>query len=212
MESPFVVINELVCWHLAQALLLPIPPGFLIEHDAVPHYVSLNFNLAGEELPPADAADVVAADPALACGIVAFDAWLLNADRHPGNIAHDAATGRVQIFDHANAFLGKGRAHLEVLKGSLDISNHCLVRELRTPAGFSHWLPRMAAIPRYYIEDVVRSTMELGLSADDAGFCIDVLETRRRALPEMLRRSRDAFPRIEARLWGDFNTDPEVTL
>jgi hypothetical protein len=54
--QPYAVVNELICGHLAHALLLPIPPGFIIEHEDKPYHVSLNFNLAGEDLPPVDAA------------------------------------------------------------------------------------------------------------------------------------------------------------
>ena len=68
-------MTSLVCSNLAQALLLP--PGFVIEHDGKPHYVSL-INLAGEDLPPADSAGIAAAQPRLACGVVLFDIWVAN--------------------------------------------------------------------------------------------------------------------------------------
>jgi hypothetical protein len=67
---PFSVANELICGHLARAILLPVPPGFIIEDGGIPHHVSLNFNLAGHNLPPADAAAVVANHSRLATGIL----------------------------------------------------------------------------------------------------------------------------------------------
>jgi hypothetical protein len=75
---PFVVTNELLCGHLARVLLPPVPPGFIIDHNGTPHYVSLNFNLAGEDLPPADPGAIANARPDLACGIVLFDIWMVN--------------------------------------------------------------------------------------------------------------------------------------
>jgi hypothetical protein len=49
-------------------MMLPIPPSFLIEKEGKPHHVSLNFNLAGQSLPPVDAAAMVSAHPKLAVG------------------------------------------------------------------------------------------------------------------------------------------------
>ncbi len=86
---PLVVANELVCGLLAKAILLPSPPGFIIEHNSQPYYVSLNFNLAGVALPPADVKKLVASQPELASGVLLFDAWVANGDRHRANIAYD---------------------------------------------------------------------------------------------------------------------------
>ena len=72
-DQPFAVANELVCGNLAQAIRLPIPPGFIVDWEGQPYYVSLNFNLAGEDLPPADIVNLVARKADLACGIVLFD-------------------------------------------------------------------------------------------------------------------------------------------
>src|SRR5438128_655766 len=101
--EPYAVASELICGYLARAVLLPIPPGFIIENAGVKHHVSLNFNLAGQALPPANAAAIVANHPSLAWGIVLFDVWVLNGDRHNGNIAYDQPSNRVQIFDHSHA-------------------------------------------------------------------------------------------------------------
>lgn len=51
---PNVVINEIICNYFAKALLLNCPDGFLIDKEGMPYFVSMNFNLAGEDLPPAD--------------------------------------------------------------------------------------------------------------------------------------------------------------
>ena len=98
----FIVDNDLICRDYAQIFLLPIPPGFIIDHNGTPHYVSLNFNLSGEDLPPADPGMIASDHPELACGIVLFDVWIVNGDRHRGNIAHDRTTNRVQISDHSH--------------------------------------------------------------------------------------------------------------
>src|SRR5262249_23482686 len=102
VDLPYVVANELLCNLLARSIFLPTPPGFIIEHNNQPHYVSLNFNLAGHDLPPADAAALVANHPRLACGIVLFDMWVVNDDRHGRNIVFDTASNKVEVFDHSH--------------------------------------------------------------------------------------------------------------
>src|SRR5260221_9910986 len=123
---PHVVINEFIANQLAKAILLKTPDGFIIDKDSKPHYVSMNFNLAGHDLPPADPFAIVTAKPELSLGIVLFDAWILNNDRHPSNIAFDTSTNVVQIFDHSHSLFGSGdiKAHLEAQKDNPYLGGH----------------------------------------------------------------------------------------
>jgi hypothetical protein len=105
--QPYIVANELVCGRIAGALLLPCPPGALMQKDVDTYFFSLDFNIAGETLPPVSASALVAKNPRLAWGIIVFDAFVMNGDRHPGNIAHDTSTDKIQIFDHSHAFVGR---------------------------------------------------------------------------------------------------------
>jgi hypothetical protein len=99
--QPYIVANELVCGRIAGVLLLPCPPGALMQKDADTYFFSLDFNIAGQALPPASASEIVAKFPRLAWGIIVFDVFVMNSDRHPGNIAYDTSTDQVQIFDHS---------------------------------------------------------------------------------------------------------------
>jgi hypothetical protein len=49
--QPYIVANELVCSNIARALLLPCPPGALMESGDDTYFFSLDFNLAGQSLP-----------------------------------------------------------------------------------------------------------------------------------------------------------------
>ena len=111
--QPFAVANELTCRHLASAILLPVPTGFIIEQEGVPYYVSLNFNLAGEDLPPVDAVAFARDEATLASGIVLFDIWIVNSDRNTGNLTYRSNWGR-QVFDHGSTFFhtADGRNYL----------------------------------------------------------------------------------------------------
>lgn len=199
---PHVVVNELVCGRLANVLLLPVPPGFIIEHAAKPYYVSLNFNLAGHDLPPADPAAMMTVHPQVGAGIVAFDAWIVNPDRHRGNIAFDTTTKRVQVFDHSHAFYADNGANLLDHENDLGFTRgHCLANELRAVDGLLMWCDRIQSIPPYYIKTVVESSVDVGLPSGDVQYCCDFLIQRGAKLMDLFRHEQNLFPNIAAPLW-----------
>jgi hypothetical protein len=104
-NEPNIVLNELVCNLVGRILFLPLPPGLLLENSGETYFSSLNFNLAGQALPPAPVATIVAELPELSWGITLFDIFIMNADRHNKNISYDRKTNELQIFDHSHAFL-----------------------------------------------------------------------------------------------------------
>jgi hypothetical protein len=182
-SHPYVVPNELVCGALARAILLPVPPGFVVEHKSLPHYVSLNFNFTDEKLAPADTSLIAAQWPDLAAGIVLFDIWILNDDRHDQSIYLDRTTEKLYIFDHSHAFLRrKGRARLLEKASELAIGNHCLASKLPDLSHFNKWHERIKSIPEFYIREVLVSATKVGLSEEDVDFCVEYLVTRRSRL------------------------------
>lgn len=196
---PYAVSNELICGYLARAILLPVPPGFLITKAGVPYHVSLNFNLAGQDLPPADGAALVAAHPELAWGIILFDAWVVNFDRHNGNIAFDQASNKVQVYDHSHAFCHSNlQSHLNYQSTSLGIGGHCLAAEVTATAGFNAWYDRILSIPTFYIEEVVASAVSAGLPQNEVQFCTAYLLARRQQLRNIFHANRAAFPKLPA--------------
>src|SRR4051812_26518567 len=86
--DPLIVTNEVVCNALARLLLLPCPPGATLDKSGETYFFSLDFNLAGQALPPVDAAAIVANHPRLSWGIILFDSLIMNHDRHAQNIAY----------------------------------------------------------------------------------------------------------------------------
>jgi hypothetical protein len=202
-HHPTVVANELVCNKLASALLLPTPPGFVIEHNGAAYYVSLNFNLAGQNLPPADPAAIVAAHPELAWGIVLFDAWILNDDRSPNNIAFDATTSAVQIFDHSHALFTKNAQTRTQHAALLGIGGHCLAPRMITLNGFDRWCGRFAALSEDYVRTVVTSAVDprFNVSLADANAYADWLVDRQGRLRDLVRGNRAVFQGIPAGTW-----------
>lgn len=202
-RNPYIVANELICSRLAQAILLPVPPGFVIDREGVPYFASMNFNLAGEDLPPVQGANVVRDQPRIAWGIVLFDVWVLNRDRHNRNIAHDTNQNWVQIFDHSHAFLWDNQevnTHLEANVGNLGIGavgQHCLAGHLENTEHVQEWIHRIGAVPSFYINELVESAVEVGLPHEAWEHCAQFLLGRRDNLLNLVKGEPAHFPSID---------------
>ena len=202
-NEPYIVSNELVCGELGRAIRLPVPPGFIIERDGVPYHVSLNFNLSGENLPPADAVALVANAPTLACGIVLFDIWIMNDDRHQRNLSFDTSTRAVQLFDHSHAFM-RGQCNRATANGKINqlaIGNHCLAPHLLSWDSSDEWIERIMAVPEFFIRAVISDAAEVGLPSADVDFHAEFLLDRRKRLVNILKQNGSSFPKIPPTLW-----------
>ena len=196
--QPYIVPNELICAALASACRLPIPPGFLVKHDDQSAFVSMNFNLSGENLPPADPGQIVALHPDMAWGIVLFDVWVCNVDRHNGNLSYDAGTDTLQIFDHSHALFGQGgRPHLEAQTNALAIGGQCLARHLTTLAGANDWLARISAVPEFYVRSVCSEVTTLGIAAGDSEWIAEFLLNRRMKIKALVNANRAHFAAVQ---------------
>ena len=199
-HDTYTIVNEMVCSHLARALFLPCPPGALIEKSSEKYFFSLDFNMSGMALPPADAAAIVAAHPRLAWGIIAFDCLVMNKDRHSQNIAHDTMTNQVQIFDHSHAFLGPGNGDISTIlagrDGNLCIDCHCLAKEINDHDGRELWSQRIASLPDFFIEELVQATTEVGLPSDKKEDCVAFLKKRKIEVGSILSSNVASFPKL----------------
>lgn len=163
--------------------------------------MSLNFNLAGHDLPPVNPQLVVKELPELSAGIIVFDAWIVNPDRHRSNIAYYQATRQLQIFDHASAFFcGKdaasARSFLESKKDSLGIGAHCLAAHVEDLSGMQEWIRRVKTVADFYIEEVVKAAVNVGLPRTEADFCSGYLKDRRDGLEQLVSGNVNCFPRV----------------
>ncbi len=169
-----------------------------------PNFVSLNFSLAGEQLPPADPKAIAADRPDMACGLVAFDAWVVNEDRHAGNISYDKNSHQVQAFDHSHAlFRGTdGRQYLDSKRDQIALQSHCLPAEITTIDGLYEWIRRINEIPEFYIRGVIQSCVRLGLRQEWADFGVEFLLQRRRRLVSLFKQFSSAFPKVPPAAWA----------
>lgn len=201
-QYPTIVANELMCNRLASALLLPVPPGFLIKLDDVPHFASLNFNLSGQSLPPADATAIVSSFPTLSWGILLFDMWVLNGDRHNGNISHDTIANKAQLFDHSHALFARG--DFPSFSNAPAIGGHCLAPVIDSLDGLAEWNSHIGSVPERFIRTVVGDVVgdEFGIAAGRAQECADFLIARRSRLIGIAKSNAALFPKVPAAAWN----------
>ncbi len=175
----------------------------------MPNFVSLDFNLTGESLPPADCNLITTEQPALACGIILFDIWVLNSDRHSGNIAYYEERKQVQIFVHSHALFGSGNTNIEEYLtqrvNEPNIGGHCLLPHLAALDGMQEWFNRINAVPEFFINEVVQSATTVGLPQEEVHFVSDYLLNRRSKLLDLIKNHRNIFTQVPGQEWDKLN-------
>lgn len=201
VTEPYIVANELVCNGLAQLLLLPCPPGALVSHSGESYYATLNFNMSGMSLPPADCEALVQHDPRTAWGIALFDTLIMNEDRHDENVSFDETSHEIQVFDHSHAFLGTSgdiNSNLSDLVDKISIGAHCIAAEITTAEGFAMWCDRIKSIPDFLIDGLVDAACEVGIPVSDRQICVSTLRTRRDRIDNLIKDNLASFPKLPA--------------
>jgi hypothetical protein len=198
--EPHIVGNELVCNIIARMLLLPCPPGALLQRNGDVYFCSLDFNTAGQALPPITPSTVVGNLPELSWGITLFDALVMNGDRHPQNISYNTVTKEVTIFDHSHAFMRGGDvdAILTANNGKLAFGAHCLAAELNTWNGFAAWIAKIKVLPDYCLEGAVDAGCKVGIPQGKKVAIYDFLRARRDSLDAIVTNNKVVFPKLPA--------------
>ena len=198
-NEPNIVINELFCNLIARSLFLPCPPGALLENGGEHYYSSLNFNLAGQALPPAPITQIAANFPEICWGVILFDVLVMNPDRHNKNLSFDRTTNVIQIFDHSRAFL-PCKSNIDTAikdnNGKLGFSGHCLKNEISTMNGFDYWTNRIKILPDYVIEESVTEISHIGFPIDKKALTIDFIKSRRDNIDSLITSNIKEFPKL----------------
>jgi hypothetical protein len=214
----FTVANEFICARLGSFLGLPVPPFALLQQKGRPDvwFGSIDYNLTGQSLPPIDPADCVSEFPELSTGIILFDVWIANTDRHNGNLNMDTSTGkpiRLNVFDHSHAlFRFEGEIRTNQLINDFGITEnteiganrHCLLDDLNTPDFFAQWHKKFDQLPNFLIEETCATTVETGiLSSAESATAIKFLKQRKLKLRDLIRQNRMEFKSIDR--WSLFD-------
>jgi len=190
-HAPYCIPNELICGELGRFLRLPVPPmGIVSQPNSGPLFASLDFNLTGNSLPPVNVVRCVQELPRLSAGLVLFDIWVANCDRHPKNFSVDflASPAQMNVFDHSHALFGYasggGERRLAELLDRLGISwttsnpvdsgrhRHCLLDVLDSDSELGFWINRIRCMPDFYVEEICHDAQPFGLTIQETDAAI----------------------------------------
>ncbi len=125
-KNPYLLANEWICSSLGTLLRLPIPPFALMRKAAVSQRYFASLDFGTKEVLPSDMDPKRLCEclPQLATGVVIFDIFIANPDRHEGNLKTDDPDQPtvIQLFDHDHALFGheKGQGPDRLNKVSQD--------------------------------------------------------------------------------------------
>ncbi|MEY4508204.1 MAG: hypothetical protein RLZZ450_326 [Pseudomonadota bacterium] len=201
ITQPYLVANELISARLAQLLALPVPPGVVAQVDAGEYaYVSLRFGKKGARPPPTIPKHLVSDNPHMAAGIIAFDCWIANTDRHDGNLAYSRDYVGIQLFDHGHALLGAepglGTERLLRYADHRPVVSSCLAPHVTMSQPFLPWAERIGSVHDDIIRDLVASGAACGLTGDEANEAAEFLIKRKSRILDLLRSAKQDLPEI----------------
>lgn len=165
-DVPLMLANELICCRLAAAVGLPVLPGEIAIQPATDRrcWITPQIAIAGGSLPPPDPAAVVAQYPNIVAGMVAFDEWVRNDDRHSNNLLYDPRLG-LWLIDHEHSLAGPAGESLEHLKSAIGASVG--YHEFRGPQldaiALRFWAQRISMVHAETVDRAVNEAFERGL-------------------------------------------------
>jgi hypothetical protein len=200
---PYDIVNEYVCGELAKLIRLPVPPSFIGTRmrDSQLYFCSPSFNLSGENSAPVDCSLVASREPSIVSGVLLFDIWVANTDRHNENLSfrRQGVGARVDIFDHSHALFREADS-LEIHEGKLGITKerphynrHCLLDYITTDVHFDKWLNRIQAVSNDALQEILAEAVELGLPRLLADRGLEFLRSRRDTLRDVVKANRHEF-------------------
>jgi hypothetical protein len=206
------VANEYLAERIGRFMGVSIPPGAIGKLAEQQGYISLDFTLTGEVLPPVNPSDCYAKLPDMCTGIVMFDILIANSDRHPNNLSATLQDEPYEImaFDHSHALFGSNesealkrltdlRDRLAVSGGSVTKGNrHCLIDQLTDESRFTTWIDRIEKLPDHYIETACDDLFQRDfITADEFSKVKDFLRHRRDQFRKLVKDHQKAFKGIK---------------
>lgn len=140
--------------------------------------------------------------PSIAAGIIAFDSWIGNTDRHNENIAYkrDEAEIPVTVFDHSHALLGdtRGKATNRLL-GQIDepFVAGALLQHITSSREFADWANRIRAIPDDLLRDICRAVVRPGgITVGQCAAAVKFLTRRKDTILQKIVGSKGTMPNV----------------
>ncbi|MFJ5043455.1 hypothetical protein [Streptomyces sp. NPDC088719] len=203
-ERPFGVANDYIASSLGIAAGLPIAPGTLIEvYGGGYNYASLAFGDRGDQPPPIIPPRFCEERPWEACGIIAFDQWIFNTDRHEKNIGHLPGVS-VGLFDHDLSLMNHAQTSDEALSLLADWQDsagkfHCLPPHVTDVSHFAEWFERIASVTRREIRRVMSTAYTAGLiDATLRDALTSFIEHRQTRISSFIDETRDQYRSVSS--------------
>ena len=202
-HAPYAVPNEFICGRLGMLIGLPVPPGAVITADnGKLAYVSLRFGPKGEPPPPVDPQEFIEDNPSIAAGVVAFDHWIGNPDRHQHNLAYVRGEPKipVAVFDHSHALLGlQAGAAVQLLRETADdpLVSGILRQHITSSSEFGEWANRIGEVSNKLIREICRTVVHAdGITAGECIAAAEFLIYRKDRVLEKLQASKERMPNV----------------
>ncbi|MAT05543.1 MAG: hypothetical protein CL424_10930 [Acidimicrobiaceae bacterium] len=186
--EPFYCVAgvEFLCARMAHLVGLPCPAGG-ITRTAEGHaaYFSLDFTDLTVSPAPIVPTRFAAEHRRVAAGVAMFDAWVLNNDRNPDNLAviGSGSGSSPFVFDHSHALgTGGSREAIPDLPGRVGdpLVGHCLQDVLDDGREFDVWRERINQLPPHVMLPHFEQVIALGvLTEAEAQTIFDFLVKRR---------------------------------
>jgi hypothetical protein len=182
---------------------LPIPPCVVVRtDDGKLAYISLRFGPKGELPPPVIPEHLVEDNPSFAAGIIAFDSWIGNEDRHPGIVAYvrDQSQRPVTVFDHSHALLGFERGGaIDRLRGRINepFVTGSLPPHVKSSKEFSDWAGRIRMISNGLIRNICAAVVDPdGITVDECKAVVYFLAHRKHRILENILAAKGGMPKV----------------
>ncbi|WP_413456029.1 HipA family kinase [Glutamicibacter sp. FR1] len=162
-----LILHEYLAARLANYLGLPVPFG---EISSIPEgreaWVSGITSRDGKVLPPTTYESMLENERYVLCGVIAFDQWIFNGDRHEDNFVWSEDIG-LWAIDHELAFCGDrdGDECIDWLKecSTLPLNMSHLARKGITDEDLDDWSSRIRLHGVKYAERAIISARKRGL-------------------------------------------------
>lgn len=214
-KYPYCVANEYLASRLAVRLGITVPPGTLVHSDRAGEtgWVTLTY---GDPLPPVVPENLAVDEPRMTAGLVVFDIFIINTDRHTRNVAYRPSQKRLEVFDHSHALFGPNRERiserLSEARGKLAVTGkvlgghrQCLMDHIAEPEEVLGWADKLETeCHNQFLIEACREIGETGLgpTKEECDEMAEFLLSRRDHLKNLILDEKDEFSAIEADEWG----------
>jgi hypothetical protein len=129
-QKPWTLVSEWICADIASLLGLPIPARKIIPFNG--KWLGFELRSEAKSFEPGMEQNIINCE--VIAGMIAFDVWICNRDRNPGNVLLQRPSDGMQkytlsLIDHSHALIGD-LPNLDALRQFIERNNdpRCFVR------------------------------------------------------------------------------------